>query len=348
MSSPVSSAPAESVPRDRLGRWLRDLRLSVTDHCNLRCQYCLPAELFGPNFRFLPEAKLLSFDELELVADAFIRLGVQKIRLTGGEPLLRRNLAQLVRRLREIPGGVDIALTTNGLHLERQVEALALAGLGRINVSMDALDPQVAACMAGREVDGATVIRGIHEALRLGLPVKVNTVLKRGVNDSEILPLARWCREHGLPLRFIEYMDVGSTNGWQPEDVVRGAETLAELRRHYDLEPVSADYPGEVARRYRYTDGAGEVGFINSVSAPFCGDCTRARVSADGTFYTCLFASKGCDLKPLLRGGPLSPEELARWLAERWHTRRDRYSEERGLITKGIQARRPEMWTLGG
>ncbi|MEO0794673.1 MAG: GTP 3',8-cyclase MoaA [Verrucomicrobiota bacterium] len=343
---PSSNASTASAPADRRGRHLRDLRISLIDRCNLRCQYCLPAELFGENFRFLPKDQLLSFDEIVRIVDAFLVLGVEKIRLTGGEPLLRPGIVELVERIRALDSKVDLALTTNALKLAPLAGQLKAAGLDRVNVSLDALDYKVAAEMAGRSHDPQRVLDAVASAESAGLGVKLNAVIKRGVNDTEILPLARKCKERGWSLRFIEYMDVGASNGWRREDVVTGAEMREQLSVLGKLTPVPAKVFGEVARRYRYEDDGVEVGFIESISAPFCGSCTRARVSATGDLFTCLFAHRGRPLKPLLDAG----EELVPALAKLWSHRDDRYSETRIVHSHAAspQEAPEEMWRLGG
>ncbi|WP_425145405.1 GTP 3',8-cyclase MoaA [Deinococcus sp.] len=329
---------------DALGRPLRDLRLSVTDRCNLRCTYCMPAEVFGPDFAFLPKSELLSFEELERLARLFVRGGVQKLRLTGGEPLLRRGLPDLVARLSSIGGVQDIAMTTNGLLLPRLAADLKAAGLKRVTVSLDSLDPQVFGRMNGLGVQPDRVLDGIEAALTAGLGVKINTVVQRGVNEDSLGELWRALRGKAL-LRFIEFMDVGNHNGWNLSAVVPPGEVLARLGGNFT--PVTANYPGEVATRYADDQGF-EVGLIASVSAPFCGDCTRARLSAVGVLYTCLFATGGLDLRASLRAGA-SDDELYALLSERWHARTDRYSEERGELTRR-SAQRPkvEMSHIGG
>jgi len=340
MNAGLDSAATLAAVVDRRGRPLRDLRLSVIDRCNLRCQYCLPAELFGDDFKFLPLEELLSFDELTAIARAFVALGVEKIRLTGGEPLLRPKLPALITRLRALDPALDLALTTNGHRLAKLAAPLRDAGLNRVNVSLDALDPRVAEAMAGRKVDPQRVIDAIAAAESVGLGVKLNAVIKRGVNNSEIIPLARLCRERGWTLRFIEYMDVGASNGWSPKDVVSGAEIRGLLE---PLEALAPRSPGDVARVYRYRDGTTEVGFIESISQPFCGGCTRARVSATGELFTCLFATKGQPLKRWLSSG-----ELEASLARIWSHRTDRYSESRSGPRTAAQPPPEEMWRLGG
>jgi cyclic pyranopterin phosphate synthase len=333
------------APLDTLGRPLRDLRISVTDRCNFRCVYCMPREVFGRDYVFLPRAELLTFEEIERVARVFAARGVEKVRLTGGEPLVRRDLHVLVAMLARIPG-LDLTLTTNGVLLPAKAQALADAGLGRVTVSLDSLDDEVFKAMNDADVPVARVLAGIEAAQAAGLgPVKVNTVVKRGLNEESVLPLARFFRGTGVILRFIEYMDVGATNGWRLDDVVPAAEIVAAVDADWSLEPVEPGYRGEVARRYRYRDGGGEIGVIASVTQPFCGDCTRARISADGKLYTCLFADHGHDLRAVLRGGA-TDEELGAALDGIWSRRADRYSELRSAETAA--APRVEMSYIGG
>jgi GTP 3',8-cyclase len=330
---------------DTLHRPLRDLRISVTDRCNFRCVYCMPRDVFGRDYAFLPRAALLTFEEIERLARVFASRGVEKIRLTGGEPLLRRNLDTLVAMLARIPG-LDLTLTTNGVLLPAKAQALADAGLRRVTVSLDSLDDDVFRAMNDADVPAARVLAGIDAAHSAGLaPVKVNTVVKRGLNEDSVLPLARHFRGTGVVLRFIEFMDVGATNGWRLDDVVPAAEIVASIDAEWPLEPVEPDYRGEVANRYRYRDGAGEIGLIASVTQPFCRDCTRARISADGTLYTCLFASGGHDLRAPLREGA-TDEELAAAIDGIWGRRADRYSELRSAETPA--ATRVEMSYIGG
>jgi cyclic pyranopterin phosphate synthase len=340
-------APSRATVRDGLGRRLKDLRVSVTDRCNFRCVYCMPKEVFGPDFAFLPRAALLTFEEIERVVRLFARLGVDKVRLTGGEPLLRRDLEDLVARIAAVPGIRDIALTTNGALLTpEKARRLKAAGLQRVTVSLDALDEDVFARMNGVGYSARRVLAAIDAAAEAGLtPVKVNMVVKRGLNDDQIVPMAAHFRGTGHVLRFIEYMDVGTTNGWRMADVVPAAEILGRVGAVWPLEPVPPSRPGEVARRFRYQDGQGEIGVIASVTAPFCGGCTRARLSAEGRLFTCLFGAEGHDLRSLLRGGATDDEILA-VLTDVWRQRRDRYSEERSLATGA----RPkvEMWRVGG
>jgi cyclic pyranopterin phosphate synthase len=330
---------------DTLGRPIRDLRVSVTDRCNFRCVYCMPKEVFGRDHPFLPRAELLTFEEIERVARAFAGLGVEKIRVTGGEPLVRRDLEVLVGKLAGIPG-LDLALTTNGALLVQKAQALREAGLRRITVSLDSLDDEVFRAMNDVDVSVERVLAGIDAAVAAGLdPVKVNVVVKRGLNEDGIVPLARAFRGTGVVLRFIEYMDVGHTNGWRLDDVVPAAEIVETIAAEFPLEPVAASYRGEVANRYRYADGAGEIGVIASVTQPFCGNCTRARLSADGKLYTCLFAVRGHDLRALLRGGA-SDADLAETIADVWRARADRYSELRSAATP--DPARVEMSYIGG
>ncbi len=335
---------------DRFGRALRDLRISVTDRCNFRCPYCMPAEVFGRDFAFLPRAQVLTFEEIARLAAVFVGLGVRKLRITGGEPLARRDLPVLVRYLASLqaPGGeaVDLTLTTNGSALRALAGPLAEAGLRRVTVSLDSLDDAVFGRMNGVDFPVARVLDGIGAARSAGLaPIKVNTVVRRGLNEDAILPLARWARDQGLVLRFIEYMDVGHTNGWRLDDVVPTAEILATLDAAMPVEPVPAGYRGEVAGRYRYRDGGGEVGVIASVTRPFCGDCTRARLSADGNLFSCLFAVGGTDLKAPLRAGA-SDAELAALVRRVWAARADRYSELRSAATASLP--KVEMHSVGG
>ena len=313
---------------DTLNRPLRDLRISVTDRCNFRCVYCMPKEVFGGDFQFLEREQLLTFEEITRLARVFVTLGAEKIRLTGGEPLVRRDLERLIAMLSSIPG-VDLTLTTNGSLLARQAQALKDAGLQRVTVSLDSLDDAVFMAMNDVEFPVAKVLEGIKVAATVGLaPIKINMVVKRGINEHSIVPMARHFKGTGHILRFIEYMDVGHTNGWRLDDVVSAAEILSILNAELPLEPVDSNYRGEVANRWRYRDGSGEIGVIASVTQPFCRDCTRARLSPEGSLYTCLFGIKGFDLRALVRGGA-SDEELARAIGRVWQVRGDRYSEIR-------------------
>ena len=331
-------------PVDTLGRPVRDLRISVTDRCNFRCTYCMPKTVFGQDHRFMDRKELLTFEELERVARVFAELGVEKIRLTGGEPLLRKELETLVERLDSIDG-LDLTLTTNASLLARKAEALRAAGLDRVNVSLDSLDDATFRAMNDVDFPVTRVLEGIDAAAAADLPVKVNAVVKRGVNDGGVVEMARHFRGTGHSLRFIEYMDVGATNGWRLDDVVPAAEIVERIGAVFPLEPVDAAYRGEVAQRFRYRDGAGEVGVIASVTPPFCGDCTRARISAEGKLYTCLFAVRGTDLRALLRGGA-SDDDLRDAIAGVWARRSDRYSELRTEQTSTLP--RIEMSYIGG
>ena len=335
---------------DRFGRALRDLRISVTDRCNFRCPYCMPAEVFGRDFAFLPKELVLSFEEIERLARVFVELGVGKLRITGGEPLVRRDLPVLIASLAGIrtPEGepVDLTLTTNGSALRPLAGPLAAAGLQRITVSLDSLDDEVFGSMNGVDFPVSKVLDGIAAAREAGLaPIKVNTVVRRGMNEDSVLRLARWAREEGLILRFIEYMDVGHSNGWRLDDVVPAEELVSRIDAFMPLEPVPAQYRGEVAGRYRYVDGTGELGVIASVTRPFCGDCTRARLSAEGSLYTCLFAVAGTDLKGPMRAGA-TDTELADLVRSVWAVRADRYSELRSEATEKLP--KVEMFALGG
>ena len=331
-------------PLDTMGRPIRDLRISVTDRCNFRCAYCMPKSVFGHDYRFMDRKELLTFEELERVARAFVALGVEKVRLTGGEPLLRKELEALVERLASIEG-LDITLTTNASLLARKAQALRDAGLDRVNVSLDSLDDATFKAMNDVDFPVARVLEGISAASAVGLPVKVNAVVKRGVNDTGVVDMARYFRGTGHPLRFIEYMDVGTTNGWRLDDVVPAREIVDRIDAVFPLEPVESAYRGEVAQRWRYKDGAGEIGVITSVTQPFCSDCTRARISAEGKLYTCLFAIRGTDLRALLRAGA-TDEELEAAVAAVWTKRTDRYSEIRTERTSELP--RIEMSYIGG
>ncbi|MFM8979917.1 MAG: GTP 3',8-cyclase MoaA [Planctomycetia bacterium] len=336
-----------AAPTDTLGRPLRDLRISVTDRCSFRCPYCMPREVYGPGHAFLPRAELLSFEELERVARAFVALGVTKLRLTGGEPLLRRDLHLLVARLAAIPGVEDLALTTNGTALAAQAAALKVAGLRRLTLSCDAVDEPTFQRMNDAAFPFARLVEGLEAAERAGFtPLKVNAVVRRGWNDHGVVDLVRFFRARGHVVRFIEYMDVGHTNGWRLDDVVPAAELLARLQAAFRLEPAGPRAPGATASRWRFADGPGEVGFVASVSQPFCGDCTRARLSADGRVFTCLFATQGHDVKAALRGG-IDDATLRERLAALWRARSDRYSELRTQATAGSLPR-VEMSLLGG
>lgn len=331
---------------DQRARPLRDLRISVTDRCNFRCGYCMPKQLFGRDFVFLPRAELLSFEEIVRLSRLFAEEGVTKIRLTGGEPLLRRGLERLVEMLANVDGITDVALTTNGALLTAKARTLADAGLTRVTVSLDALDDDIFGAMNDVGFPVRRVLAGIDAAAEAGLePVKVNMVVKRSANDHCVLGMADHFRRAGHILRFIEYMDVGTTNGWTMDDVVPAAEIVRTIDAAWPLEPLEPNYSGEVSTRYRYRDGAGEIGLIASVTQPFCGGCTRARLSADGKLHTCLFASQGHDLRALVRGGA-SDADIARELRSIWSARTDRYSEARTAQT--ARRAKVEMSYIGG
>jgi cyclic pyranopterin phosphate synthase len=330
---------------DAFGRPLRDLRISVTDRCNFRCTYCMPKEVFGHGYRFLDRKELLDFDEITRVARAAVGIGVQKLRLTGGEPLLRRDVEHLIAMLAELD--VEITLTTNASLLPRKAQALKDAGLTRITVSRDAMDDATFRSMNDVDFAVERVLEGIEAARAVGLPVKVNCVVKRVVNESQIVPMAEYFRSTGDTLRFIEFMDVGATNGWRMDDVVSAAQIVSAVDTVFPIEPADAQYRGEVAKRWRYKDGKGEIGVIASVTQPFCGDCTRSRISAEGKLYTCLFAVRGHDLRALIRSGA-TDEDLGVRLSEIWHVRGDRYSELRSEATNLDDAPRVEMSYIGG
>jgi cyclic pyranopterin phosphate synthase len=337
---------------DKLGRPIHDLRISVTDRCNFRCPYCMPAELYGENYQFLPKSELLSFEEIERLARLFVDLGVEKLRITGGEPLLRHELPRLIEQLAAIPGQRDLALTTNGYLLEEQASVLREAGLERITVSLDSLDEEIFKQMNGRTFGPQRVVAGIEAADRAGIgPVKINCVVQRGVNDHTLVDLARAYRGTGHIVRFIEFMDVGTLNGWDLSQVVTAAEIVERIGAEFPIEPVDRNYRGEVANRYRYRDGSGEIGIIASVSEPFCGDCTRARLTIEGKLVTCLFAAGGTDLRTPLRAGA-SDDELRKLIEGVWTKRTDRYSEERAeLAASGDSSTRKakiEMYQIGG
>ena len=341
----TSVTPLNTATRDRLGRPLRDLRISITDRCNFRCTYCMPKEVFGKDYQFLERSALLSFEEITRLARTFTRHGVEKIRLTGGEPLIRRNIEQLIAMLAEIPG-LDLTLTTNGSSLAKKARALKAAGLQRITVSLDSLDDAVFMGMNDVDFPVAKVLEGIDAAAAAGLaPIKINMVVKRGVNEHSIVPMARFFRQQGHILRFIEFMDVGHTNGWRMDDVVSAREIVDTINKEMPLEPADPNYTGEVAARWRYQDGGGEIGVIASVTQAFCRDCTRARISTEGKLYTCLFATSGHDLRALLRGGA-SDEELYTAISRVWSKRADRYSEIRS--EKTIPLKKIEMSYIGG
>lgn len=342
-------APTGTV-EDRLGRALGDLRISVTDRCNFRCVYCMPREIFGPDYAFLPRSSLLSFSEIARIASIAAAHGVRKVRLTGGEPLLRKGIEDLVAMLaaiRTVDGcGLDVALTTNASVLRQKARALADAGLGRVTVSLDSVVDQTFQAMNDVSYSVATVLDGIEAAEEAGLtPIKINMVVKRGTNDQDIVAMARHFKPTGHIVRFIEYMDVGNSNGWKLDEVVPSAEVIDRLNAEFPIEPIEPNYSSETASRWRYADGDGEVGLISSVTQAFCRSCTRARISADGKLFTCLFASDGHDLKALLRSG-CTDTELATVMAHLWRAREDRYSELRGQETTRRQ--KIEMSYIGG
>ncbi|WP_318999827.1 GTP 3',8-cyclase MoaA [Mesobacillus sp. S13] len=336
----------KNIIKDQLNRPLRDLRISVIDRCNFRCQYCMPAEIFGPDFVFLPKSELLSYEEIERVAKLFIELGVEKIRLTGGEPLMRKDLPILVRMLNDIEGLKDIALTTNGVMLPKHAEELYAAGLKRVNISLDSLKDELFGEINGRNVGVGPVLKGIEAAKKAGLGVKINMVVKKGLNDTEILPMADFCKKEGLELRYIEYMDVGSTNGWKMDDVITKKQIHDLISQHYELEPVDPEYFGEVAKKYRYKGTDINVGFISSVSESFCSSCTRSRLSANGQIFTCLFNGNGHDIRDFMRAGATDDELRAR-ITDVWNHRTDRYSDERTAETVANR-KKIEMSYIGG
>lgn len=350
---PAVAAPPSGQLLDRLRRPLRDLRISVTDRCNFRCGYCMPKEIFDKHYDFLPQSSLLSFEEITRLARLFVAHGVHKIRLTGGEPLLRRHLETLVGMLaglRTVDGEpLDLTLTTNGSLLEKKAQPLKDAGLQRVTVSLDALSEPVFRRMNDVDFPVADVLRGIEAAQRAGFgPIKVNMVVRKGTNDHEIVPMARHFRGTGIVLRFIEFMDVGATNGWRMDEVLPSSQVLARLRESFALEPLAPGAPGETAERWRHADGGGEVGFISSVTQAFCHDCNRARLSTEGKLFMCLFASHGHDLRALLRGGRRD-DEIAAALGQLWQGRGDRYSELRGAMPAAAAGeRRVEMHYIGG
>ena len=359
-ASRVPSVPANpSAPTgllaDTLGRPLRDLRISVTDRCNFRCSYCMPSEIFDKNYVFLPQTSLLSFEEIARLAGIFVAHGVEKIRLTGGEPLLRKHLEVLIEMLARLqtPEGkpLDITLTTNASLLARKAQSLKDAGLQRVTVSLDALDDGIFRRMNDADFPVVDVLRGIESAQKVGLsPVKINMVVKRGTNDGEILPMARHFRHSGAVLRFIEYMDVGATNGWRMDEVLPSMQVIERINAEFPLVAIDANYTGETAERWRYADGAGEIGVISSVTHAFCGDCNRARLSTEGKLFLCLFASQGHDLRALLRGG-FADEQIAAAVGPIWQARSDRYSELRAALPPDAapaNGKRVEMSYIGG
>ena len=332
---------------DTFNRPFRDLRISVTDRCNFRCTSCMPAEIYGDRYEFLPRADLLTFEEIARLVRIMVKLGAEKVRLTGGEPLVRNNVEGLVAMLSEVDGVDDLTMTTNGYLLADRAQALKDAGLQRVTVSLDTLDEEVFKRMNGREFGTRRVLEGIEAAQRVGLsPIKVNSVVQRGVNDHTLVELARFCKDRGYILRFIEYMDVGNLNGWKLDHVVSADEIVARIDAEMPLEPIESNYKGEVALRYRYRDGGGEIGLIASVTKPFCGDCTRMRLSPEGSIYTCLFTNVGVDLRGPMRDGA-TDDDLEKLLRGTWSKRTDRYSEERSSMTEPLRDK-VEMYHIGG
>ncbi|TYS09940.1 GTP 3',8-cyclase MoaA [Bacillus subtilis] len=332
---------------DKRNRPLRDLRISVTDRCNFRCTYCMPAELFGPDYPFLKKEELLSFEELERLATLFVtRFGVEKIRLTGGEPLMRKDMPELIKKLARIPGVRDIAMTTNGSLLPVYAERLKEAGLKRVTISLDSLEDERFKKINGRGVSVSKVLEGIEAAKQAGLGVKINMVVQKGINEKDIMPMARYFKEKGHILRFIEFMDVGNTNQWEKKDVMTKAEIIDLINEHMPVEPIAPNYIGEVASRFCYLDGSGEIGVISSVSDAFCGSCNRARLSARGELFTCLFAAGGFDLRAPVRQ-ELSDDELAEMIGTVWKNRIDQYSVDRTL-SKALGKKKVEMSYIGG
>ena len=333
------------TPTDQLGRPLRDLRISVTDQCNFRCAYCMPKDVFGPDYPFLPKNEILTNEEVHKLARSFAELGIEKIRLTGGEPLLRKNLVPLVNSLSQIDLVKDLSLTTNGTLLPRYAKGLKESGLNRINISLDGLSPIVFKEMSGGRGEPAAVLEGIEAAEQADLEVKVNMVVKKGVNEEEVLPMVRFFRDKRITLRFIEYMDVGNSNQWRSKEVLPAKEILDTIAKEFPFKPIDPNYKGEVAARYRYTDVPAEFGLINSITKPFCSDCNRARLSANGNLYTCLFATSGHDLKTIVRSG-VRGSELTKHISGIWRARKDRYSEERSSQTSS--QKKIEMSYIGG
>jgi cyclic pyranopterin phosphate synthase len=348
-SRTVVPLPSAQHPRDMLGRPLHDLRISVMDRCNFRCPYCMPRETFHENYRFLKSTERLSFEEITRLTRLFVQLGVKKVRLTGGEPLLRPNLSELVGELTALEGVTDVALTTNAVLLSQHAAELKANGLHRITVSLDTLDPEIFKQMSGGFAERDRVLEGIRAAMDAGLtPIKINSVIERGLNDHTALDLVEYFRGTGVIVRFIEYMDVGNRNHWSMERVVPSKELVERISQRWPLHPVEGNYRGEVAERYAFDDGLGEVGFISSVTNPFCGDCTRARLSSEGVFYTCLFANAGTDLRAPMRNGA-TDDDLLELIRNTWQHRGDRYSEMRQSLKSGEQPlRKIEMYYIGG
>ncbi len=347
---PDDAAPPNGLLSDALARPIHDLRISVTDRCNFRCTYCMPKSVFDKNYEFLPQSSLLSFEEIERIVRLFVAHGVQKIRLTGGEPLLRKHIEKLIEKLASIETvegkPLDLTLTTNASILARKAQSLADAGLKRVTVSLDALDDQTFRAMNDVDFPVDDVLNGIDAAAQAGFgPVKVNMVVKAGVNEDQILPMARYFRQSGHILRFIEFMDVGASNGWQMNEVIPSAEIVRRISAEFPLEIADPNYRGEVAERWHYVDGSGEVGMISSVTQPFCGDCSRARLSTEGRLYTCLFATEGHDLRGLIRAD-FSDQQILAAISQLWSVRADRYSEQRSRMTPAD--RKIEMSYIGG
>ena len=340
---------AERSIVDQLKRPLHDLRISVTDRCNFRCNYCMPKSVFNADYRFLQRRELLSFEEITRLTSLLCSLGVRKLRLTGGEPLMRRDIAKLAAQLSAATGVEDFSMTTNASLLNTEMaQALKDAGIQRLNISLDSLDEKVFAALSNTKVPLKRVLAGIEAARELGFPIKINMVVRRGVNERDLLPMLHYCREHQLTLRFIEYMDVGGTNNWRLDQVMPTTKIIEQIQLAFAIEPVAAAYRGEVARRWRYQDGRGEIGFITSVTQPFCGECSRLRLSADGRLYTCLFAGEGFDARQQLRRN-LSDEQITVWLKAVWRQRRDRYSELRQAAGKhSVPLHKVEMSYIGG
>ena len=338
---------AGATPLDRFRRPLRDLRISVTDRCNFRCPYCMPAEVYGERYQFLPRESLLTFEEITRLTRILVRLGVVKVRITGGEPLVRADVVNLIEMLAGVPGIEDLTMTTNAYLLPQFAQRLRQAGLQRITISLDSLDDEVFRKMNGRNFGTERVLEGIAAAKEAGFsPIKLNAVVQRGVNDHTTVDLARFARERGYIVRFIEYMDVGTLNGWKMDDVVPADEIVARIGAEMPLEPIPANYAGEVANRFRFSDGVGEIGVIASVTKPFCGDCTRMRLSPEGQIVTCLFATSGTDLRTPLRSNA-TDEEIEEIVRGRWSVRDDRYSEIRSMFTDEPR-KKVEMYHIGG
>ncbi|MES5956009.1 GTP 3',8-cyclase MoaA [Bacillus fungorum] len=337
----------KSVTLDKLQRPLKDLRISVTDRCNFRCRYCMPEEIFGPDYSFLSNNKILSFDEIERITRIFVSLGVRKLRITGGEPLLRRGLSKLIERLNKIDGVEDIGLTTNGSLLKKFAPDLYKAGLSRVTVSLDSLEEERFFYLNGNRSKVQRVLEGIQAAAEVGMKIKINMVVQKGKNEQDILQMAQYFKENKHILRFIEYMDVGNYNGWELKEVVSKQEIVDAIHQVMPLERIEANYAGEVATRYRYIGSDEEIGIISSVTDSFCSSCTRARISAEGKLYTCLFASKGNDLRELLRSG-YTDEEITDIVRDIWNNREDRYSDERLSHTSKKRAPKIEMSHIGG